>query len=58
LAVDNRILSADESAPERLLLGVYDYSTGERYPAFDQEGSRLMDDALEIPWQACPPELD
>ena len=49
--VDRFELSLNEGAPAgeyRLLAGMYDWTTGQRLPAFDENGNRLPDDAIQI----------
>jgi hypothetical protein len=50
---DRRLLPPSTGLPVQLLLGVYDYSSGERLPARDSQGNLLPNDALSIPVQEC-----
>lgn len=42
-----------EDQPARLLVGVYDYTTGERLPAIDNQQTPLKDNALPLPVAQC-----
>lgn len=55
IAEDVRHLPAQEGQPDRLLVGVYDFATGERYPATASDGRLLADDALVVPLSDCRP---
>jgi len=48
---DLRTLRPAGGRPARLLLGVYDFVSVERFPAYDEENQRLPDDALILPVQ-------
>jgi hypothetical protein len=50
---DLRRLPAGEGQAERLLIGVYDYATGQRLPATDVAGRQLADNALVLPLSEC-----
>jgi hypothetical protein len=50
-AEDVRVFPAPGA--DRLLVGAYDYVTGDRYPAVSL-GINLPEDALDIPVQRCP----
>jgi len=50
---DQRRLPAEDGRPDRLLIGVYDFATGERYPAVDPDGLPLIDSALVITLSDC-----
>jgi len=52
--VDQRTLLADDVTPESVLLGAYDYVSGGRYPAIDDDGQALPDHALRIEIKECP----
>lgn len=51
--VDRRTLAAGGGEPSHLLLGVYDYLSGERAAATGSDGERMADDALRIPVGSC-----
>lgn len=52
---DSRTIALDSAtAPAALLLGVYDYRTGERFAASDTAARPLADNALRLPLQRCP----
>jgi hypothetical protein len=51
--VDERELLASENQLGGLLIGVYDFASGERYSAWNRSGVRLADDALLISLQDC-----
>jgi hypothetical protein len=51
--VDERELVASENQLSGLLIGVYDFASGERYSAWNRSGVRLADDALLISLQDC-----
>lgn len=44
---------ADPDRPLSLLVGAYDYATGERFPAFDSKQTPLQDKALRIAILPC-----
>jgi len=46
---------AAEQTPAALLVGVYDYVTGERFTGVDRHNAPLVDDAFAIPVTACAP---
>ncbi|MCP4427504.1 MAG: hypothetical protein GY803_23695, partial [Chloroflexi bacterium] len=51
---DRRTLEPTESgAPAQLLVGAYDFASGERAPAFDNQQVALPDNALRIPITPC-----
>ena len=50
---DLRRLPAQDGRPERLLVGVYDFATGERYPAAGSDGLPLTNNALVITLSDC-----
>jgi hypothetical protein len=52
-ADDLRYLSAVDGRPDRLLVGVYDFASGERYPAAGTDGLPLTDNALVITLSDC-----
>ncbi len=56
LLLDKRTAIVDEetAVPTTLLLGVYNFATGERSPASDGSGQPLPDNALRVPISACP----
>jgi hypothetical protein len=47
--VDRRALIAPGAGESTLSLGMYDYTTGTRLPAFDAQGQPISGDALSIP---------
>jgi hypothetical protein len=52
--VDQRMIAVPSGAnPATVLLGVYDYVTGERKVAFMADGTPLPDNALRLELQAC-----
>lgn len=51
--LDVRHLPSANQPPAWLLIGVYDYTTGERLPAVDAVGSPLPDNAYQLPVQSC-----
>ncbi|GAB4263620.1 MAG: hypothetical protein Kow0080_02140 [Candidatus Promineifilaceae bacterium] len=51
--LDVRHLPTATQSPTWLLIGTYDYTTGERLPAFDAAGSPLSDNAYQLPVQPC-----
>jgi hypothetical protein len=51
---DLRTLQPTEGRPAQLLVGVYDYLSGERFPAQDAQGQGLPGDALTLPVEPCP----
>jgi hypothetical protein len=53
LVTDKRELGVTEGQSGQLLIGVYDYASGERYQARDKSGKRLADDAIPVPLQDC-----
>ncbi|MGB3715400.1 MAG: hypothetical protein WA996_13305 [Candidatus Promineifilaceae bacterium] len=53
LVTDRRELSVTEGQSGQILIGVYDYASGERYQAWDRSGIRLADDAIPVPLQDC-----
>lgn len=52
---DRRLLPAEDKAADHMLIGVYDYISGERFPATDSAGQPLADDALVLPLADCVP---
>ena len=48
LMVDKREFPAPSVGAEEILIGVYDFASGQRYPASDQTGEPLSDDALRL----------
>ncbi|MDX1616201.1 MAG: hypothetical protein R3300_17950, partial [Candidatus Promineifilaceae bacterium] len=40
-------------AATTVLLGVYDFASGQRYPAVDAQGQSLPDEALRLPIAPC-----
>jgi hypothetical protein len=52
--VDQRTLAVDDVTPETVLLGAYDYVSGERFPAVASDGQPLQDNALRIRIDECP----
>ena len=58
LLVDLRQMTLPEgetAVPTTLLIGVYDFATGERSPATDPAGQSLSDNALRVPITPCAP---
>ncbi len=51
--LDRRELSTKGTGAEVVLLGAYDFVTGERYPAFDGDLNPLPDKALHIRIKSC-----
>lgn len=51
--VDRRTLTADEGGARHLLVGVYDYVSGERAEATDEAGEQLPDNGLRLPVAPC-----
>lgn len=51
---DLRTLPTDDKTPATLLIGVYDFATGRRFPAVDAAGNPLPDNALRLPVGPCP----
>lgn len=51
--IDQRTLTFTEGEAAQLLVGLYDYTTGDRFPAVDAEGQPLADNALRIPIDPC-----
>jgi len=51
--VDRRTLATGSSGPANLLVGVYDYLSGERATATEGDGRRLPDNALPLPLAPC-----
>jgi len=58
--VDQRTLLAGDgqALPETVLLGAYDYVSGERFPAVDGDGQALPENALPIEIKECPASGD
>jgi hypothetical protein len=54
--IDQRTLTFNEGEAGQLLVGLYDYATGTRFPAVDGEGQPLADNALRIPIGQCTTE--
>jgi hypothetical protein len=52
-ATDRRVLPDESDAGDTLLLGTYDFASGERYPALDGAGRPLGDDALRLEVIEC-----
>jgi hypothetical protein len=50
---DMRELGVTEGQSGQLLIGVYDYASGERYQALDRSGTRLANDAMPVSLQEC-----
>jgi hypothetical protein len=51
---DHRLIQTDGTAPPAaLLIGLYDYVSGERTPGIDAAGQPLADHALRLPIQTC-----
>ncbi len=55
---DNRELQAPEGQQGQLLIGVYDYASGIRYEALDQQGDPLQDDAYWLTIDDCSQQLN
>jgi hypothetical protein len=53
LMSDVRELDVEEGLSGRLLIGVYDYATGERYPTLDDRQIPLPDNALPVWVEDC-----
>lgn len=51
--VDRRVLTPATEDSASVLVGVYDFSDGERMPGRDIQGRSLPDDALRVPVQRC-----
>ncbi|MEJ2749687.1 MAG: hypothetical protein P8183_17540, partial [Anaerolineae bacterium] len=52
---DRRLLTpTDAGTPAQILVGVYDFTTGERFPAYDGQQASLADNAFRLPVQICP----
>jgi hypothetical protein len=52
---DRRLLTpAATDTPSQLLVGLYDFTTGERFTAVDGQQAPLADNAFRLPVQACP----
>jgi hypothetical protein len=55
LLLDKRMVIVDETAvPSTILLGVYNFATGERSLATDSSGQPLLDNAWRVPISICP----
>ena len=50
---DHRVLTPDTGEGTSVLLGSYDFTTGERFPAADAQGVPLQDNALTLPIMSC-----
>jgi hypothetical protein len=51
---DRRVISLEaDQNPAALLVGVYDYGTGMRFPTVGPDGEVLADNALRLPVEAC-----
>lgn len=46
---DRRVLQPQDGAPAAVLIGVYDYANGNRYPAVAADGTPLPDAAVRLP---------
>ncbi|MCB0036014.1 MAG: hypothetical protein KDE51_18410, partial [Anaerolineales bacterium] len=51
--IDLRTLPIPEGEAAQLLVGLYDYTTGDRFTAVDGDGQPLADNALRLPIGAC-----
>ncbi len=51
--LDERAILAESGNPTIVLLGVYDYTTGERMEGFSADGTPLPDNALRLKLDAC-----
>jgi hypothetical protein len=51
--VDRRELEGDGRQPAEILLGAYDFVSGNRYPAMDGDQNPLPDEALHLPVSEC-----
>jgi hypothetical protein len=51
---DLRHLQTEELGADRILLGVYDFTSGDRFPGLDANGQALPDNALTISLSDCP----
>jgi hypothetical protein len=52
--VDHRELEPGDGQPKEILVGAYDFMSGERFPATDGARQPLPDNALRIPIGDCP----
>ena len=52
--IDLRQLETMGNRPETLLIGAYDFSSGERFAAIDGDQVPLPDDAFRMPINGCP----
>jgi hypothetical protein len=52
---DRRSLPAEEGTAGRMLIGAYDFASGERFLAIDATGEPLADEALVLPLSRCNP---
>jgi len=56
---DHRVMPLEgDQNPAALLVGVYDFATGVRFPAAGPDGEGLPDNALRLPIEDCPPDAD
>ena len=51
--IDRRMVENPGNSANQLLIGVYDYLSGERYRGYDNEGQSLEDDALVFVVEEC-----
>jgi hypothetical protein len=51
--IDLREIHGRSESPEVVMLGMYDFENGERYPGADQDGTPLPDDALRLSVNEC-----
>lgn len=49
-----RLTPTEAGTPTEILVGVYDFTTGERFPAYDARQAPLADNAFRLPVQTCP----
>ncbi len=54
VVIDKRDLEAPDGQTGQLLVGVYDYVSGDRYQVIDPSGSSLENDALPVQVEECP----
>ena len=52
---DRRQLPDEGGGADRVLLGVYDFASGERFPAAGADGQPLADNALVVDLSDCRP---
>lgn len=52
--VDRRELVEDGQQAEEILIGAYDFVSGDRYPAVGEKQNELPDGALHLPIRQCP----